>query len=403
MRLQGRKVLFLVLMVFCTIGMGYLPAAYKTVTGHITYFYLIVAAAAAFGAFPLLRIVGERNASKTRTLARLVLAYLLVEALAVIPVAVWMNVMSVNTIIGAMMVRFVWMLGPAMVALLVEDDTREWIGRMVVVAAAVLTVWAVFSAATGGGGYYLEDGVQRWRALTLGGGGLLLAAWPWALAVSRAVPRRWAWVLAATAVVGIALTNSRSGIISFALAGLLGLALTGHLKQFLAWALPLLGAMVVAVLLWGQRLSGPFGYTLTHLFDISSGNGADRLMRWRLAWEFFVTHPINDYVWTWRYYLVFVSDLYQPHNFVLEVAITEGIAGLMFYVTTFSSAARGAFAAARADWQVRALVCYLVAYLAFCFQNAAWYLPVTMPMLVLAVTALAVRVDQLHAGAVARA
>lgn len=391
--LDRRQALWVLIVAFCTIGMGYLPFAYLTFMGHVTYFYLILLVVGAAGSVTLLRVAGAPERSRARTVSRILISYLLFELLAVIPVAVWLGTTTVNQVLGAVSVRFTWLLFPVMLVVCGNDRTRRIAGIIVVAAAACLAAWAAVSALTGGGGYYVEEGVVRWRALALGGGGLVLFAWPCVLAASRAVPNKYVAPLLGISAVGLALTNSRSGFIAFAVAGVACVALSGQIRKLIVWAVPAALAAVVVALL--GTASGPFGYTLSHLFDITSGNGADRLMRWRLAWNFFVAHPINDYVWTWRYYLVYVSDLYQPHNFALEVAITEGLAGLIFYGSVLTTPLRRAWKWVRLDPQARALVGYLIAYLVFSFQNADWYLPVTMPLLVAAVAGLVARLDQL--------
>jgi hypothetical protein len=381
---------------FCTLGAVDLSFAYVTIVGHVTYYHLLLLAAAVVGTGTLMRTANASERSGSRTICRILIAYLLFEILVVAPVSIWLGRMTVNTIVGEISVRFTWLLFPVMLALCGDDRSRKTAGIAAVIAAVCLAVWTVYAAATGGGGYYVEEGVTRWRVLALGGGGLLLFAWPFALAMSRAVPRRYTAALLAISLLGVALTNSRSGLIAFAVAGVACMAMSGQIRRLVMWAVPA-GLLAAAIgLAWGEQATGAFGYTLSHLFDISSGNGADRLVRWRLAWDFFASRPFNDYVWSWRYYLVYLSDLYPPHNFVLEIAVFEGVAGLAFYGSTLVTALRHAWAWGRKDAQARALLGYLVAYLVFSLQNADWYLPVSLALLVAALAGIVARVDQLR-------
>ena len=395
----GRRVglgVLIAFVVFCAIGMAYLPFVDLYAMGHVTYFYLMLAVAGLVGAGGLVRTAGVREPSAARSIARWVIAYLLFDLLVVVPVAVGMEVMTLNTIIGEVAVRFSWLLFPIALAVVADERGKRTLGAVAAAAAVGLAIWALISAATGGGGYYVEEGVSRWRALSLGGGGLLLFAWPFVLVASRAVPRRFAAVLLVASLVGLVLTNSRSGIIAFALAGLVCVAISGQARRLIPWILPTILLGAIAALVWGEKVSGAFSYTLAHLFDVSTGNGADRLARWGLAWDFFVARPFNDYAWSWRYYLVYVYDLYQPHNFFFEIAVTEGIAGLVFYGAVLWDALKGAWTWARKDAEVRALFGYLTIYLVFSFQNANWYLPVAFPLLVIAIAALVSRLDRLR-------
>lgn len=394
-----RLLLWTAFVIFCTLGMGYMPFAYQTlpVVGHVSYYQVLLLISGLLGATTLMRVASRPEPSKRRTMCRVLIAYLVFELLVVTPVALWLGAATLTAILSTMTVRFTWLLFPVMLAVCADDRGRRAAGVIAVAAASCLAMWSVYSAATGGGGYYSEAGEMRWRVLVLGGGGLLLFAWPLVVAASEAVPRRYAAFLLGVSLVGLALTNSRSGLIAFAIAGLACVAMSGQTRRLLSWIVPVGVIGTAAWLFWGQHVSDPFGYTFSHLFDISSGNGADRLMRWRLAWDFFVSRPFNDYVWSWRYYLVYVRDPYQPHNFVLEIAIFEGLAGLVFYGSMLTTALKGAWALGRTDAEARALIGYLIAYLVFSFQNADWYLPVNIALLVAALAALVARVDQLRA------
>jgi O-antigen ligase len=198
------------------------------------------------------------------------------------------------------------------------------------------------------------------------------------------------------ASVGLVLANQRSGLMAFAVAGLVCLGMSGQYRRILPALVPITLIAAIVALLWERQANSVFGFTLSHLLDVSSGNGADRLMRWRLAWDFFVSHPFNDYVWSWRYYSTYLSDAYQPHNFVLEIAGREGVVGLAFYGSMLWAVLRGAWNWGRHDAEARALIGWLVFYVVFSLMNANHYLPTSLPLLVAATAALASRVDWLR-------
>jgi O-antigen ligase len=394
-----RILLWTVFVVFCTITMIDASVGYTVlpVVGKVSYFQVLLLGAGLLGFGTLLRVGGDPRRSGARTMCRIIIAYLLFELLVVIPVAVWLDRATLPAILNAMSVRFTWLLFPVVLTLCADERARRVAGAVAVLAAACLAVWGVYSAATGGGGYYFEEGVSRWRVLSLGFGGLLLFAWPLVLALSRAAPRRYTAALLGISLVGLALTNSRSGLIAFAIAGLACIAMSGQIRRLVPWIVPAgLIAMVVGFL-WGQQATGAFSYTLSHLFDVGSGNGADRLTRWRLAWDFFASRPFNDYVWSWRYYLVHLNNPYEPHNFVFQIGVYEGVAGLIFYGSVLTTALRGAWNWGRKDAEARVLIGYLIAYLVFCLLNTNWYGRGCIPLLIAAVAGLVARADQLRA------
>jgi hypothetical protein len=391
-----RLLLWVVVLGFCTLGMVNLPYAFATlpVTGKVTYFQAILLVAAALGAVPLVRIAAGSERSLARTLCRIVMVYLLFELLVVIPVAIWLGTAKLTVILGGLDVRVSWMLVPVMLVICSDERARRIAGRATVIAAVCLIAWGVFAATTGRGGYYVEFGDMRYRVLQ--GQGSLLFAWPFMLAVAGAASRRYTAPFLALAAAGLVFTNHRSDLIAFAAAAAVCLIMSGQLRRVLPALAPIALVSAVVALVWERQFNNAFGYTLSHLFDISSGNGADRMMRWRLAWEWIAAHPFNDFVWSWRYYLTNLSETYQPHNFALEIGGEEGVAGVAFYGSTLWIALRGAWGWGRRDAQIRALIGWLVFYIIFSLMNANHYLPTSMPMLVAAVAALASRADQLR-------
>jgi hypothetical protein len=396
--LSRRLVVWVVFVAFCTLGMVYtdLPWTKLPAVGTITYFEVLLLLAGLLGIGPLMRFAGAPERSGARTMCRILIAYLAFELLVVVPVAVWIGTAKTTVILSEMAVRFTWLLFPMVLVMCADDRIRRLAGGVAVAAALCLVVWGVYSAATGGGGYYLESGVLRYRILY--GGALMIFAWPFVLALSWDISRHSAIPLIGISLIGLVLTNMRSGYLAVAIAGLACLVMSKQVRRLVPWIVPAALIAVVVALLWGQQASEALGYTLSHLLDLSSGNGADRVARNALAWNFFVKYPFNDYVWSWRYYLVYVQDAYIAHNFVLDIAVTEGIAGLLFYGSILAVGLRGAWKWGKKDPVARVLVGYLIFYLIFAFANATWYIPVDIALFIAATAALVARVDQLKAG-----
>ena len=362
---------------------------------RVTFYQVSILAAILLGIGTLLHRAGDPQRSGARTICRIVIAYLVFEMLVVLPVALWLGSAKVMVILGSMLVRFTWLLFPVVLALCSDQRARRVAGVVAIAAAICLAAWGAYSAATGGGGYYMDGSEIRWRVLTLGG--LLLFAWPFVLALSRAAPRRYTAALVGVSLVGLVLANSRSGLIAFAVAGLACLFMSGQIRRLAPWIVPVALIGSVMGFLWEQQATGAASYTFTHLLDFGSGGGADRVMRWRLAWDFFASRPINDYVWSWRYYAGYLANPYEPHNFLIQIAVYEGVAGLMFYGSVLTVSLRHAWDRGRRDAETRALTGYLIAYLVFCLANTNGYDRATMPLLVAALAALVARTDELRA------
>jgi hypothetical protein len=393
----GRMSVWTAFVAYCAVAManGGVPPDIGTDVGpvHVTLYDVLIVAAFAFAIGDLLRSFFDRTPSAIRTIDRILLVYMAFEAVVVLPVGVGLGV-SANHVIHTMTVRFVWLLVPTVWALCREERTRRMAGTVVAIAAVGLVLWGIYVAATGGAGFYYESGDLRYRVLW--GGASLLFAWPFVVAASGLVKGRLALAFIGIALIGLALTNHRSGFVAFAIVAVFCVVASGNWRLLVVWSVPAALVVMIALLLAGVELGRVFGYTLGSLLDFSSGNGADRLMRWRLAWEMFTSRPVNDYVWSWSYYLVHLQDPYPPHNFVLEIATTEGVAGLLFYAAVLWKGFRAGWRWVRTDTIARALVGYLIVYLTFSAANATLYQLATAPLLVAAVAATVARGDQLR-------
>jgi len=382
---------------YCGLAMAFPKAeANAFVVGPFafTYYDLLLIAAMAIGVPSLLASAFSAGSGAVERTSRLVLAYLVYQAIVVIPIALWLMPSGFSLVIRSLGVRFTWLLLPAVVMLCRGERGKRLVALMPAAAAVALSVWGVYVLVTLGAGFYVEGADVRFRVLW--GGSTLLFLWALLLGMSGLVSRRVGVGLITAAMVGLALTNHRSGMIAFAVAALVYVVWSGKLSHLAFWAIP--GGLVVlaVVLAWGHDLQGVFAYTFTKLLDVSAGNGADRVQRWGLAWQFFVSRPVNDYVWSWRYYLVDLKEAYAPHNFVLEIAVSEGLAGIAFYSALIGGAVHRAMRSVRQDAQIRVLVAYIVGYLTFCLANTNMYSLANMALLVCAVGALVVRIDEVE-------
>lgn len=357
----------------------------------VTWYDLALLVAGVLGLVPLLDLAASPERGVTRTVARLVVAYLAYQVMVVIPVAVLTGTASLAGVFRGMSVRFTWLLLPTVVALMRDERARRSAGQVALAGAVLLAAYGAIVALAGGGGWYFDGGELRYRILW--GGASVLFFWPIATALSGESVRARDILLIMVGLAGIALTNHRSGILVLAIGGMVLLLHREKRGPALVWLTGGALGMGVLALAWGAELSRVFGYTLARLLEFSTGNGADRLLRWGLSWEFFTSRPFGDFVWSWRYYLVDLADPHGPHNLVLDIATIEGVVGLAFYGPLIWIVLSYAWPQMKHSPRIRALGAFLIMYLGFGLLNATFYALACMPLFVAAVAATAVFVD----------
>lgn len=355
---------------------------------------LILAVGLVVGIGDLLRVAGESEPSVARLLCRILVAYLLYEAFVVFPIGLWLAKVGPASIVRAMSTRFFWAFFPLLVTLFRDPERRRAASTVALAAGGVLLLWGVYLAITGGGGFYTEVG-EGVRYRIFGATAPPLLFWPLAVAAAGVLTAPASAGLAGMALLGQTLTGFRSGLIALGLAGVSGLTTSKRLHKAVLWTLPVLALGAIVFLLFNAQITAMYSYVLSHLLDFQSTNALDRFERWGLAWDYFRAHPFNDYAWSWRRYLVTLELGYEPHNFILEIATTEGIAGLAFYGTLLVLAVRAFWKRIWTDGEVRAIACFLIAYVFFCTLNATWYAYSSLPLFIAALAALATRVDEL--------
>lgn len=149
-------------------------------------------------------------------------------------------------------------------------------------------------------------------------------------------------------------------IISFALLGALGLA---------------------AGLMFKNADKLPPGSTVRRIFQLKDSNTSARFIQWQSALKGFKEYPIfgtgpeNYYIVANKYYN---PELYQydrswfdkPHNYLLEILVTNGIAGLIFYAGILASSVWIIMLSFKKGFLTLLESCFLLAgFLAYQFQN----------------------------------
>ena len=97
----------------------------------------------------------------------------------------------------------------------------------------------------------------------------------------------------------------------------------------------------------------------------------DRVDRSRLGWDYFVEHPLGDYAWSGRFYLVDLDYPFEPHNFVIQLLGQQGIVGFALVAGMFAATARIGWRNQRNDRMSAVMLAYFAFYLLFCLFNTS--------------------------------
>lgn len=67
-------------------------------------------------------------------------------------------------------------------------------------------------------------------------------------------------------------------------------------------------------------------------FDVEDPNARDRMLRWGMSFDYFLSNPINGSMLETKYYAddEALKGFYAPHNSILEILSTQGIIGFAF-------------------------------------------------------------------------
>ena len=236
------------------------------------------------------------------------------------------------------------------------------------VAAAALAAWVIYGYLTTGGWGYWQDGVYRLRVAW--GGCSLLFGWLLISSLFYWPVRPWRMVLAIVAMTALILTNHRSAFVALLAAFVVQMVATGRITRRVALTIAVVAVMGVGLYYASPRVRDSVVYSFGTMFNANADSTAeDRVERSRLAFDYFLEHPLGDYIWNQRYYLVNVSFDFVPHNFIVQRLVTQGIiASLLF----FAIVALSALIAWRNRRDETSAVClsYLTFYLVFSLFNA---------------------------------
>jgi O-antigen ligase len=325
-----------------------------------------------FGVLALLGVSAFQFRRESAPLNRLVLSLCLVyigyQFLVVLPAAVLLHGSSPIQVLRLLEYRFDLVLVLVVYAVVLRFTSPQLLLTVIDIAAAGLALWIIYRYASGGATGYWEGGVFRLR-VAWGGSSLLLG---WLVLSSLFYWRMSVWriLLAMLGAAALTLTNHRSGILALIVACGVQMLAAGRVTRRIAVILLVAVVTGVAVYYASPAVRDSVTYSLRTMIDANADVTAqDRVVRSRMALDYFAEHPLGDYIWNGRFYTVTVAYDFPPHNFVVQRLVTQGvIAGSLFFAVigvTVAVAWRN-----RRDHLTAFALAYLALYLAFCFLNA---------------------------------
>lgn len=313
--------------------------------------------------------------SANRYLLWLCAAYVIYQLAVVLPLAVVAHGIRPVDALRLVEVRLALIMVPTISSVVLRYWKPSTIIALVDVAAVGLVLWVLFRYFTVGGQGYWDGSVFRLRAVW--GGATLLFAWLLFTSLFYWNTRFWRLALAGLALVGIVLANHRSGILALGAALAVQLAAMRGVTRRALLALVSFATVGVIVLMAAPSVRLNLEYSLSTMLNPNAdATATDRVTHSTLAWAYFVQHPLGDYVWNQRYYLTNVSpdQNFVPHNFVVQMLVTQGIVPSAFYFAIIALSLAIGWRNRR-DNLSSVMLAYLTFYLVMCLFNANIDLP----------------------------
>lgn len=323
-----------------------------------------VLALLAAGAFSL----RQEPAPLNRLVLGLCAIYIGYQFFVVLPAAVLLHDSSPIYVLRLLEYRFDLVLVIVVYGVVLAFSSPRLLVLVFDVAAAGLALWIVYRYLTVGATGEWEGGVFRLRVAW--GGSSLLLGWLVLSSLFYWRPSVWRVMLAILAVAALALTNHRSAILALIAGGAVQMLAVGRVTRRIAVVLLVVVVAGVALYYASPTVRDSVAYSFRTMIDANADVTAqDRVVRSRMALDYFAQHPLGDYIWNQRYYAVNVAYDFPPHNFVVQRLVTQGvIASSLFFAVIGVTIAIGW--RNRLDNTTAFALSYLVLYLSFCLLNA---------------------------------
>ena len=332
----------------------------------VTLFDLLLLATFTLLAREFLTDDGTLIPPANRTVVFLVLGYCAYQIAVILPVSVIGHGLDPVSVLRDDENRMALLLIPFVYLVALKYLAPRRLVLLVNITGVLLALYAVYKYATVGPIY--DSG---FRLRELWGGATLLFAFLVLTSMFLARPGVLAYTAAIIGVVGIALTNHRSGYVALIVVAV-PLLFHFHRASLRTVVLLVVLAMFAAlVLVMSPTIRQSTFYSLGTMFDPTADQtSTDRLDRSRLGWDYFVENPLGDYSWSHRYYLVNLGAAdFEPHNFVVQLLAEQGIVGFAFFAAVSLLLARMAWRNRKLDRLSAVMLGCLAFYLIFNLFN----------------------------------
>lgn len=313
---------------------------------------------------------GQGIPSANRTVLAIVLGYCAYQVAVILPVSVAFHDLAPIAVTRQLESRFALVLIPFVYLVGLKYMPPRRLVAWINAAAIGMALFALYKYATVGiVGAQGDAGALRIRELW--GGATLLFGFLVLTSLFLRRPNAFAYVIALVGLIGMALTNHRSGYVAL-IATVPPLLINSRRVARRAVVVTLVVASATLLLFAvSPTTRESVIYSLRTMVNPTADTSArDRVDRSRLGWDYFVANPLGDYQWSQRYYLVYVGpDNFEPHNFVIQLLGQQGIVGFAFFAAMIVTTARIGWRNRRKDRVSAVMLAYFAFYLVFCFFN----------------------------------
>jgi len=296
-------------------------------------------------------------------------AYIMYQLVVVLPVAILLHDLRPIDVVRMQEVRLAVVLIPVTYSIVLKFWKPSVIVTLFDAAAALLALWVLYRYVTVGGEGYWDGTVFRMRAVW--GGATLLFGWLLLTSLFYWPVRPLRFALALLAVTGLILANHRSGIMALLVSLVVQLIAMRGLARRVVLLLTLAVVVVAGVLLASPAVRDSVAYSLRTMTNAEADpNASDRVVRAKLGMAYFQEHPLGDFIWNQRYYLVNMTgaNSYAPHNFVVQLLVTQGLVATGLFLSVIALALIIAWRNRR-DALSAVMLSYLSFYVVFCAFN----------------------------------
>jgi len=313
---------------------------------------------------------GRCMPAANRTVVFLVVGYCAYQIAVILPVGVIFHDLTPITVVRDVENRVALILIPFVYLVGLKHTSARRVVLLVNISAALLALFVMYRYGTVGPVDVQAGTTGGLRLRALWGGATLLFAFLVLTSIFLARPSLVSYAAAGLGLVGITLTNHRSGYLALIVVVVPLVFHFRHASKRIVILVLLVASSAVLLLTASAAIRESTFYSLQTMLNPSADrNAIDRVDRAKLGFDYFMANPLGDFSWSHRHYLVYLArGDFEPHNFVAQILSEQGIVGFAFIAaicfTLMAIAWRN-----RADRMSAVMLACLVFYLLFCLFN----------------------------------